>query len=82
MELAFLAFGIVGLVLLGYVYLVSGLIVPVPYLYVLWGVWGALVVVAIWLRRRPPLVALVPVAGLLLWVIVAFGLGALLDWTA
>ena len=79
------ALGLVGIILqllVGFPYLVSGLIVPGPYLFGLWLLWFAFMGVAVWLlRHRPPLVPLVAVAALATW----FGLLALgtrfLHWT-
>lgn len=78
--------GWVGIVLqlfVGFPYLISGLIVPRPYLFGLWLVWAAYTMGALWLlRRRPAVVPLVPLAALGTW----FGLLALgarfLHWTA
>lgn len=80
------ALGIVGLVahvVVGYFYLTAGLVLPGAWLVVFLLVWAALLVVAIrLLRRRPLLVLLIPVLALgLLIGGVSLG-GALLGWTA
>lgn len=80
------ALGIVGILLhlvVGYFYLTAGLVVPGGWLVVFLLVWVALLVVAIRLfRRRPLLVLLVPVVALALLVGGVSVGGALLDWTA
>jgi len=80
-----MALGWVGIamqLLVGFPYLISGLIVPAPYLLGLWLVWVAFAVAAVGLlRRRPAMVPLVPLAAAGSW----FGLLALgahfLHWT-
>lgn len=74
--------GIVLQLLVGFPYLVSGLIVPSPYLFGLWLLWFTFMGTALWLvRTRPALVPLVPVAAFTTW----FALLALgthyLHWT-
>lgn len=65
---------------LAYWYLASGLLVPHPWLAILWVAWAGFALAAWALRRRPFLALLVPVAGALFWVIYVQGLGTLLDW--
>lgn len=67
----------------GFPYLVSGLIAPHYAVLGLWVLWGALLVLALQLRRRRPLwTPVVPVAAVLLWVaVMSFG-GEVLGWTA
>ena len=75
--------GIGGHLALLFLYSISGLIAPVWGVGLLWVVWAALLVGAVWLRRRrPALVPLVPVAGVLLWLAVIWAGGAWLGWTA
>lgn len=64
----------------GYFYLASGLVVPGPYLFVLWAVWIALLALAI--RRRANLwwVLATPVVAAAFWLAFVSGLGTLLDW--
>ena len=63
-------------------YLVSGLVVPLPWLAGVWALGVALVVAAVMARRRPWVVLATPFVGVFLWfVIVSLG-GAFLDWTA
>ena len=76
---------VVGITLhlaLGYLYVISGLVVPTPFLFALWAAWGALLVVAFQLRDKPVWVLAAPVVGALLWVGVVLGLGTLLNWQA
>jgi hypothetical protein len=81
--------GQLGLVILGFVlhaiagwwYLVSGLVVPGPYLYVLWAAWVAFLVVQILNRRRPIVVVSIPFVAAAFWLAFVQGLGSLLDWT-
>ena len=75
--LAFLA-----LLPVGWLYLVSGLVVPGPWLFLFWAFFLAAVVVAVRLaRRRSYWVLAVPVVtGLVWWAGVAAG-EAFLGWT-
>ena len=66
----------------GWWYVVSGLVVPGPYLYILWAAWVALLVIQIVNRRRPLLVLSVPFVAALFWLAFVQGLGSLLDWKA
>lgn len=69
--------------LVGYVYLVSGLAVPFYALFPLWAWWlvlaGVLVRLAV---RRSWWTAVVPVVAAVTWVLVVLGGGELLGWTA
>lgn len=66
----------------GFLYLVSGLVVPQPWLALLWAIWVALLAYAVAHRHRPGVVLATPLAAALLWVaVVRFG-GAVLNWTA
>jgi hypothetical protein len=64
----------------GYFYLASGLVVPGPYLLVLWAVWIGLLVLAIRRRANLWLVLATPVAAAAFWFAFVAGLGSLLDW--
>lgn len=80
------ALGLVGLVahlVVGYLYLAAGLVVPVPWLVVFLIAWVALLVAAIYLLGRHPLwVLAVPVLALgILIGGVSLG-GVLLGWSA
>jgi steroid 5-alpha reductase family enzyme len=64
----------------GYFYLASGLLVPGPYLFVLWVVWIGLLVFAIRQRANLWLVVATPFAAAAFWFAFVGGLGSLLDW--
>jgi hypothetical protein len=81
-QVVMLVVGYVLLVPLGYLYLVSGLVVPGPWIFLLWVAMLALIILAIRWWRRPILVLILPFAGALFWVVFVQGLGALFDWTA
>ncbi|HXV72516.1 MAG TPA: hypothetical protein VEB69_14090 [Acidimicrobiia bacterium] len=78
--------GFLGVLLylaLGFLYLTSGLVVPLPGLIVLWAVWvaGWFLVVRLF-RTRRVWVPVVAVGGVLFWWgYVSLG-AALFDWTA
>ena len=66
----------------GFFYLASGLVVPAPWLPVLWAAWCGFTAAAIVRRRQTTFVLLTPVAAAL-FLIVAVSLGGyFLDWTA
>ena len=68
---------------IGFFYLTSGLVVPGPWLFVLWALYLALVVLAVRLtRRRSWWVAAVPVGAALLWWGFLTAGEALFGWTA
>ena len=78
--------GVIGIILyvaIGLVYLTSGLVVPYPWLLVLWGVWvaGIYALVTVFRERRvwTPLVAVG--AAAFWWVFLTVGEN-LLGWTA
>lgn len=69
--------------LVGYVYLVSGLAVPFYALLPLWAWWIFLTVTLVRLAvRRSWWTAGVPVVAAATWVLVVLGGGELLNWTA
>lgn len=74
----------IGLYLaLGFLYLTSGLVVPMPWLAVLWLAWlaGWYLVIALF-RTRRSWVPVVAIGGAVFWwVFVSLG-EALFDWTA
>jgi hypothetical protein len=75
--------GLVGHLIVGFWYAVSGLVVPAWAYGALLLVWAALLVLAIrLLRRRPVLVPLVPVSAALIWLAVVSAGDAWLGWTA
>jgi hypothetical protein len=81
-----LVLGVIGIaahLVVGYFYLVAGLVTPLYGLIILWILWLALLAVAIWMLRRHPLWVLeVPLFAVAILVgVTAFG-GAFLGWTA
>ncbi|MGH8945101.1 MAG: hypothetical protein ACRDVL_03015 [Acidimicrobiia bacterium] len=74
----------IGLYLaVGFVYLVSGLVVPPPWLVVLWMIWlvGLYPLVMVF-RRRRVWTPLVPVAAAVFWALYLTIGEMLLGWTA
>lgn len=78
--------GIIGVILYaatGFLYLTSGLVVPAPWLFLLWAVWlvGAYFVGVVFRTARPwsPLLA---VAAIAVWGIFLTVGATLFDWTA
>ena len=70
------------LALAGFVYLVSGLVVPVPWLVPLLTIWAGLVVWALIQRAHPWRVFATPFVAAVIWVAYVQGLGSLFNWTA
>jgi hypothetical protein len=60
---------------LAYWYLASGLLVPHPYLAILWVAWLGFALLAWAFRRRPFLALLVPVSGASFWIGLRSGTG-------
>lgn len=81
-QIGMLVVGYVLLAVLSYLYLASGLVVPVPWLWGLWAVMVFLIGLSIRWWRRPVLVLALPFVGALLWVAYLQGLGSLFDWSA
>ena len=75
-------FGYVLLLATGFFYLVSGLIVPFPYLFVMWALWIALVGVAILKRSDWRVVAAAPFVSIGLWFGIVWAGERFLGWTA
>ncbi|MDQ3784425.1 MAG: hypothetical protein M3360_06040 [Actinomycetota bacterium] len=73
--------GFVLHVLVGFIYVSSGLIVPGLYLFALWALWGALLALAILKRENALYVFATPFIAAALWLVVVPGLGGLFDWT-
>lgn len=78
--------GVIGIVLylaVGVVFLTSGLVVPMPWLVVLWGVWlaGWYPLIRVFQTRRA-WTPVVPVAAVLFWWLFLSLGESLLDWTA
>jgi hypothetical protein len=78
--LALLAFAL--MLAVGFVYLVSGLIVPIPALYGVWALWVVLAGTQILMRRRLWLVMSMPAIALTVLVAIASLGDLLLGWTA
>ena len=66
----------------GWIYLVSGLVVPVAFLLILWTLWLGLLAWAIWQRHHPWRVLATPFIAAAIWAAFVPGLGSLLGWTA
>lgn len=66
----------------GFFYLFTGLLAPVPVAIALQIVWLGLLVVAIRVRAQPKRVALVPVVAAVLWFAVVNIGSAVFGWTA
>lgn len=63
-------------------FLASGLVVPQPWLTMLWAAGAAFLVYAIVNRQRPWIVLATPVAAILVWIALVTLGGAVLNWTA
>lgn len=75
--------GLAGLALLLYLYSMSGLVAPRWAVAGLLGLWGVLLVLALWLfSRRPLVVLLLPFLGLVVWFGVLVLGDLVLGWTA
>lgn len=67
---------------IGYLFMLSGLAVPPPFLLLLWASWGALLVIGLRHRRDMRYLLGVPVTATMLWAAVVLGLGSVLGWEA
>ena len=74
--------GFLLLLVAGFFYLVSGLVVPAPWLIILWAMWVALAVYAIRNRHHPWRVLAIPFVAGGLWFIFVEGGSRLFGWTA
>lgn len=81
-----LVMGVIGIILyvmVGWFYLASGLMVPGPWLYILWAIWiGGLWVLTRVFRRNPVWTPAVPVGAAIVWVAFVQLGSSLLGWTA
>ena len=69
--------------LLGVPYVLSGLLAPFWAVVALWTLWAGLLAVVVHQRtRRPVLVAVVPIVGLVFWVVAMWAGSMLFDWAA
>jgi hypothetical protein len=76
---------VVGFALLlvaGFFYLAAGLIVPGPWLYILWVIWILLFVYAVRNWQRPVRVLVTPLVAAVIWFLYAQGGSWLFGWTA
>lgn len=69
-------------VAIGYLYVVSGLVVPGVFLFSLWAAWGALLIVGFQHRHDVRYLIAVPMLAAIIWAGIMLGLGSLLDWKA
>lgn len=77
------AAGIALYVIVGYFYLFSGLMVPVPWVVGLWIVWVlGLVAVVRWRHEHPLWVLAAPFVAMAFWVAVLWMGDTFLGWTA
>lgn len=74
--------GFLLLVPVGVLYLASGLVVPLPWTVLVWGLGLALAAYAVASRRRPGVVLAVPVVAVVLWVVFVSAGSAMFGWTA
>lgn len=74
--------GFVLLVPVGLLYLVSGLVVPLPWTALLWVMWLGAAAFSVASRRRPGVVLAVPLVAVVVWVVFVSAGSALFDWTA
>lgn len=76
---------VIGFILLlgtGFFYLVSGLVVPFPYLFGVWAVWIALVAFTIIRRNDWRFVVAAPFVSIALWFAIVWAGERFLGWTA
>jgi len=84
MRRAAVAFWIALLVhlVIGFFYLVSGLVVPMPPLLLMWAWWLVLLAVLILKRGIPRVLVGIPVVALGSWFLILWFGGRYLGWTA
>lgn len=81
-QIGMLVVGYVLLAVAAYFYLASGLVVPGPWLFILWAVMALLIFLAFRWWRRPLLVLALPFVAGLIWLAFVQGLGSIFDWSA
>jgi hypothetical protein len=74
--------GFLLLLVAGFFYLASGLVVPAPWLIILWAIWVALAVYAVRNRHHPWRVFAIPFIAGGVWFIFVEGGSRLFGWTA
>jgi hypothetical protein len=78
-QIGMLVVGYALLAVAAYFYLASGLVVPGPWLFIMWAVMAALIFLAMRWWRRPLLVLALPFVAGLLWLAFVQGLGSIFD---
>ncbi|HET9260001.1 MAG TPA: hypothetical protein VFP42_07725 [Acidimicrobiia bacterium] len=75
--------GIVAYALTGFLFVSSGLVVPAPWLFVLWAAWivGIYLVIRLFVTRRALTLLAAVAAVAFWWVFITLG-ESILDWTA
>lgn len=78
--------GVIGILfyaLVGWLYLGTGLVMPYPWVYGMWAIWvaGVLVLVRV-VKRFPAWTATVPLAAVVIWVTLVQLGSWLFGWTA
>ena len=81
-QMGMLVVGYALLAVAAYLYLASGLLVPGPWLFILWAVMLVLIFLAIRWWRRPLLVLALPFVAGAIWLALVQGLGSIFDWRA
>ena len=81
-QIGMLVVGYALLAVAAYLYLASGLVVPGPWLFILWAVMALLILLAIRWWRRPLLVLGLPFVAGAIWLAFVQGLGSIFDWQA
>ncbi len=77
------ALALVFYLLVGWLYLGSGLVMPYPWAYGMWAIWvGGLYVLLRVFRRSPLWTPVVPVAAVVVWVTIVQLGSWLFGWTA
>lgn len=75
--------GLAMYLVIGWLYLGSGLVMPYPWVYLMWAVWcGGLLPLGRTFRRRTPWTPVVAIAALAIWIAVVSLGDWLLGWTA
>lgn len=74
--------GFAGLLLVGVLYLSSGLVVPRPWVFAYWAAWPAFVAYAVIHRHQPWRVMATPAVALGVWMVTVSAGDAFGGWTA
>jgi hypothetical protein len=81
-QIGMLVIGYALLAVAAYFYLASGLVVPGPWLFILWAIMLVVIFLAIRWWRRPLLVLILPLVAGVIWLAFVQGLGSIFDWQA